>query len=482
MGKIVIIDDDAVFQVLLAEHCTLLGHDAEVAGSIEEGRALLARHPADLVFLDVSLPDGNGLEALPFIQGLPSMPEVIIITGMGDANGAELAIKNGAWDYLQKPLTRQEIVLHIRRALEYHEKKLPRSAQINLNRDEIIGKSKAISHCLDQVAHCAATESGVLITGETGTGKELFAQAIHANSLRAKGPFVVVDCTSLPEKLAESLLFGHAKGAFTSANCDQKGLIEQADGGTLFLDEAGELPLDTQKSFLRVLQERVFRPVGKDREQKSNFRLVAATNRDLWHMVDQGLFRSDLYFRLNTFNIHLPPLRDREQDIEKLVMGFVFAICRRNHLSIKGVVPETLETLAAYHWPGNVRELKNTLEKAIIADPGNPVLYPIHLPPEIRLCRIRTMVSQKHEQTPTICGLPSATGPEQIVFPETLPPFKEYRRQLTADIEKNYLQRLLRETAGDIATACGVSGLSRSRLYDLLKAHGLGCAADLRPE
>ncbi len=482
MGKIVIIDDDAVFQVLLAEHCTLLGHEAEVAGSIEEGRTLLARRPADLVFLDVSLPDGNGLEALPFIQGLPSMPEVIIITGMGDANGAELAIKNGAWDYLQKPLTRQEIVLHIQRALEYHEKKLPRSAQINLKRDEIIGKSKAISHCLDQVAHCAATESGVLITGETGTGKELFAQAIHANSLRAKGPFVVVDCTSLPEKLAESLLFGHVKGAFTSANCDQKGLIEQADGGTLFLDEAGELPLDTQKSFLRVLQERVFRPVGKDREQKSNFRLVAATNRDLWSMVEQGLFRSDLYFRLNTFNIHLPPLRDREQDIEKLVMGFVFAICRRNHLSIKGVVPETLETLAAYHWPGNVRELKNTLEKAIIADPGNPVLYPIHLPPGIRLCRIRTMVSQKHEQTPTSCGLPSATGPEQIVFPETLPPFKEYRRQLTADIEKHYLQRLLRETAADIAKACAVSGLSRSRLYDLLKAHGLGCAADPRPE
>jgi two-component system NtrC family response regulator len=222
--------------------------------------------------------------------------------------------------------------------------------------------------------------------------------------------------------------------------------------------------------------------VGKDREQKSNFRLVAATNRDLWSMVEQGLFRSDLYFRLNTFNIHLPPLRDREQDIEKLVMGFVFAICRRNHLSIKGVVPETLETLAAYHWPGNVRELKNTLEKAIIADPGNPVLYPIHLPPEIRLCRIRTMVSQKYEQTPASCGPASEAGPEQIVFPQTLPPFKEYRRQLTADIEKHYLQRLLQETAGDIAKACGVSGLSRSRLYDLLKAHGLGCAADPRPE
>lgn len=482
MGKVTVIDDDPVFRVLLAEHCARLGHETEVAGSIAEGRNLLARRPADLVFLDVSLPDGSGLDALPFIHQLPSAPEVIIITGMGDANGAELAVKNGAWDYLQKPLSRQEIVLHVRRALEYHQKKLEHAPQVSsLKRDEIIGKSAAIRHCLDQTAHCAATDAGVLITGETGVGKELFARAIHANSPRANGPFIVVDCTSLPEKLVESLLFGHAKGAFTGANQDQKGLIEQADGGTLFLDEAGELPLETQKSFLRVLQERVFRPVGKDREQKSNFRLVAATNRDLRQMVEQGLFRSDLYFRLNTFNIHLPPLRERGQDIEKLVMGFVFAICRRNHLSIKGVVPETLETLAAYHWPGNVRELKNTLEKAIISDPGNPVLYPIHLPPEIRLCRIRTMVSQKHEQTPAV---PAAAGPlpEHVVQPEILPPFKEYRRLLAQELEQQYLQRLLRETAGDMAKACAVSGLSRSRLYDLLKIHAIGCASGPRPE
>jgi two-component system NtrC family response regulator len=481
MGKIVIIDDDAVFQVLLAEHCQHLGHATEVAGTIEQGRTLLATQPVDLVFLDVSLPDGNGLDLLPFIQGLPSAPEVIIITGMGDANGAELAIKNGAWDYLQKPLARQEIVLHIRRALEYHEKKLQRTAQVNLKRDEIVGKSKAISACLDRVAHCAATESGVLITGETGTGKELFARAIHANSQRASGPFIVVDCASLPDTLVESILFGHVKGAFTGANSDRKGLIEQADGGTLFLDEAGELPLDTQKSFLRVLQERVFRPVGKDREQKSNFRLVAATNRDLTEMVRQGLFRSDLYFRLNTFNIHLPPLREREGDIEKLVMSFVFSICRRNRLPIKGVVPETLASLNAYPWPGNVRELKNALEKALLADPTDPVLYPIHLPPEIRICRIRTMVSQKHEQQPLPPGQPG-TEPQGIVLPESLPPFKEYRRQLTADIEKHYLRRLLQETAGDMAKACTVSGLGRSRLYDLLKIHTLGCAPEPRPE
>ena len=221
-----------------------------------------------------------------------------------------------------------------------------------------------------------ALRPACLSLGETGTGKELFARAIHINSRRANQPFVVVDCTSLPKDLVESILFGHAKGSFTGANTESKGLIEQADGGTLFLDEAGELPLETQKSFLRVLQERVYRPVGKGKEQKSNFRLVAATNRDLCAMVEEGTFRSDLFFRLNTFNIHLPPLRERERDVEKLVMSFVFTLCRRNKLPIKGVVPETLEVLSAYSWPGNVRELENTLEKAILADPLDPVLYP----------------------------------------------------------------------------------------------------------
>lgn len=479
MANVVIIDDDPNFGVLLAEHCTLLGHDAEVADSIEAGKLLLNRGGTDLVFLDVRLPDGNGLDFLPFIQQLPSIPEVIIITGMGDADGAELAIKNGAWDYLQKPISRQELILHVRRALEYHDKKIRRSSHINLKRDEIVGKSKAINACLDKIAHCAGTDAGVLLTGETGTGKELFARAIHANSHRAKGPFVVVDCSSLPEHLVESLLFGHVKGAFTSASSAQKGLIEQANGGTLFLDEAGELPLNTQKSFLRVLQERAFRPVGKDREQQSNFRLVAATNRDLTEQVRLNQFRSDLYYRLNLFSIHLPPLREREQDIEKLTMSFLFSICNQHRLPIKGVAPETLEILASYPWPGNVRELKNTLDKAILSDPEDPVLYPIHLPAEIRLYRILTKVAQKHTPPPNSLSLPLA---DQGQWPETLPTLKEYRRMFTNDIEMHYLQRLMRTSRGDMTKACSTAGVSRSRLYDLLKHHGLTGNADHRPK
>lgn len=479
MSCILIIDDDPVFRVLLSEHVTILGHVPIVAGNIEEGKELLGEHCTDLVFLDVHLPDGNGLDMLPHVQGLSSSPEVIIITGSGDVNGAELAIKSGAWDYLQKPLSHQEIVLHINRALEYHEKKVRRTAKINLKRDAIVGESRAIRDCLDKVAQCAGTDTGVLITGETGAGKELFARAIHANSPRSAGPFVVVDCTSLPEKLVESILFGHAKGAFTGADSERKGLIEQADGGTLFLDEVGELPGDAQKSFLRVLQDRVFRPVGKGREVQSNFRLIAATHRNLAAMAGQDLFRSDLFFRLNTFNIQLPPLREREQDIEKLTMHFVFAICRQNRLPIKGVVPESLESLAAYPWPGNVRELRNILEQAIIADPKDPVLYPVHLPSSIRLHRIRSMVTQKPETADANMPPVYAEGGREH---GDLIPFKEHRRLMVNDIEKQYLQRLLQTTSGDIAAACTLAHLSRSRLYDLLKFHSLTGPLDSRPE
>lgn len=475
MAHILVIDDDPIFRDLLVEHSVLLGHEGTGAASIEEGKTKLALQPMDLVFLDVRLPDGNGLECLPYIHGLPSAPEVIIVTGMGDANGAELAINNGAWDYLQKPLSRQETVLHIRRALEYHEKKTQYAFKQSLKREEIIGESKGICACLDQVACCSGTDTGVLITGETGTGKELFARAIHVNSPRAGGPFIIVDCGSLPEQLVTSILFGHVKGAFTGADHDRQGLIGQANGGTLFLDEIGELSLDLQKNLLRVLQERTFRPVGKGREQKSNFRMIAATNCDLEKMVHEGQFRKDLYFRLTPFTIHLPPLRERESDIEKLAVNFILAICRHHGFPIKGILPETLETLTAYPWPGNIRELHNVLEKAILADPFNPALYPVHLPAEIRLHHIRSIVSSKsehHKQFPSPTPHPQ-TG--------TLLPFKEYRRLVIENVEKHYLQSLLEEADGDVDAACTTAQFSRSRLYALLKAHSLSSSTFSSP-
>lgn len=474
MGKIAIIDDDLLFRDVLAENCQLMGHEIFTAGSIGEGRTILRTEHIDLLFLDVRLPDGNGLDLFSVIRDMPSAPEVIIITGMGDANGAELAIKNGAWNYLQKPLARQEITLQVKRALEYHATKQQLPSHVSLKRDDIIGKSQPLCKCLDQIAACAGTDTTVLLTGETGTGKELFARAIHANSNRADKQFVVVDCGSLPEKLIESILFGHVKGAFTGADRAQKGLIEQSDGGTLFLDEVGELPLESQKNFLRVLQEQVYRPLGKNEEMSCDFRVVAATNRDLSVMVDKNLFRGDLYYRLKGFHIQLPPLRERKEDIEKLTMDFIFSLCRREKIPVKGVVQETIEDLLCYSWPGNVRELKQTLEKAILSDPKASALYSIHLPPEIRLNRIRSQVSSKqvHSNEPI-----ETSSVDRFQELDILPEFKEYRKIQLKAVERRYLKRLMQETNGNIITACKLSGLSRSRLYDLLKSHSLVTAS-----
>ena len=235
-----------------------------------------------MVFLDVRMPDGDGLAMLPLIQAARSAPEIIIMTGFGNASGAELAITSGAWDYIEKGSSVKEITLSLVRALEYRKQKRSSNSTRNvvmLKRDAIIGISPAIKACLEQVAQAAECDASVLVTGETGSGKELFARAIHENSRRAPKPFVVVDCAALPDTLVESLLFGHEKGAFTGAEQSRSGLVAQANGGTLFLDEVGELPLSMQKAFLRVLQEHRFRPVGSHREVCSDFRLVAATNR-----------------------------------------------------------------------------------------------------------------------------------------------------------------------------------------------------------
>ncbi|MDY6852188.1 MAG: sigma 54-interacting transcriptional regulator, partial [Thermodesulfobacteriota bacterium] len=280
MSKVLIIDDDEMIVDLLSRMVGHMGHEALSALTLKEGLAKASSEPIDVVFLDVWMPDGNGLEMLPVIRETPSLPEVIIITGAGEAKGAELAIKSGAWDYIQKGTgTLESMMLPLNRALAYRKEKTTKRSPKVLNRVGIVGESRLIRGCLELVSQAAGSETNVLITGETGTGKELFARAIHENSARAGKSLVVVDCTALPGSLVEGLLFGHEKGAFTGAEKAQEGLIAQADGGTLFLDEIGELPLLTQKAFLRVLQERRFRLLGGQKEIESDFRLVAATNR-----------------------------------------------------------------------------------------------------------------------------------------------------------------------------------------------------------
>lgn len=472
MANILIIDDDEFIRDILAENTLELGHLPVRASTLAAGVDIARTQPIDLVFLDVHLPDGNGLRSLSAIRQAPSNPEVIIITGQGEAEGAKMAINSGAWDYLPKPIAQQDIVLQIKRAIEYRDKAAGVQT-VALKREAIIGSSAVLDKILDQVAQCAASDANVLITGETGTGKELFARTIHSNSSYGDGQLVVVDCAALPEQLVESILFGHEKGAYTGADQAKTGLIQQAHGGTLFLDEVGEMPLTTQKAFLRVLQEHRFRPVGSTQEQSSRFRLIAATNQDLDQLVHAGKFRQDLLFRLKTFAIHLPPLRVRPDDVRELTMHYIHRLCEHHGMEHKGIIPELFEILEKYHWPGNTRELINTLETAVLADPGNPVLYAVHLPEELR---VHYAQSQVHHQN----GPPSAHSNNKekalnvpYALLEELPDYRSFHIYTQAACEKQYFRNLLSVTQKNIQKACARSGLSRARLYALLKKHGL---------
>jgi len=465
MAHVLVIDDDQTICDSLSYIVTYLGHTVATACRLKEGVEMTSSQDFDVVFLDVYLPDGNGLNQLTTIRAASSNPEVIIITGLGDPEGAELAVKSGAWDYIQKPLSKSKVTLQIDRALEYREKKGVSKTPVSLKTKGLVGSSHQIKACLDLVGQTVQNNANVLITGETGTGKELFARAIHANSLRSNNNFVVVDCTVLPEKLAESVLFGHEKGAFTSADKTHTGLIKQADGGTLFLDEVGELPLSIQKTFLRVLQEQRFRPVGGDRELGSNFRLVAATNRDLDQLIQSGQFREDLLFRLRTFTIELPPLRNRSEDIKEIAIYHVAKICERHGIEDKDFSPEFFDMLVAFHWPGNVRELINTLEMAIAVEPLNPILFPKHLPNYIRAHIVSSLVIQ---ETPL-----TENKNNDFQQSQKLPKLKELREQSISELEKTYLRELMLLTSGDIKEACLISGLGRARLYELMKKYNV---------
>lgn len=479
MANILVIDDDRMIRSALVAQLTQLKHTVMVAETLADGNAMLPLAPFDIVFLDVNLPDGNGLDLLAHIRQAHSHPEVIIITGEGNAGSAEAAINSGAWDYLQKPLLKQEIELQLTRALDYRSIKQSHSnpALMTLKRPRIIGSSPELNSRLDLVAQCAESDANVLIAGETGTGKELFARAIHENGLSPGCAFVVVDCAALPEHLVESVLFGHVKGAFTGADCRLDGLVKEADGGTLFLDEIGELPLTIQKKFLRVLQERRFKPVGSTREVKSDFRLICATNRDLNKMVSEGHFREDLLFRLRTFYIELPPLRACKQDIRELVLHYIDRLCRHHGIENKGFIPEFMETLTAYDWPGNTRELISTLEKAILADREAPTLFPMHLPRIIRLKHIQTCIDEKRNVSPAPPAKGASLEGERLTIPVHLsdPPgtLKQMRDQVTEQLECIYLKHLMALMQNDLDRVCRLAGLSKPRIYALLKKHNI---------
>lgn len=490
MARVLVIDDDAQACDALVQMAKTLGHTARSAFALKEGFQLASEEAFDLVFLDVGLPDGSGLEALPEFIRLPSEPEVVIVTGASSPEGAEMAIKTGAWDYIEKPFSFGTVRLPLMRALQFREHKRAKGHQVlgkegvrALKRPGIAGNSPPIKTCLDLVAQAAGGVASVLIRGETGTGKEIFARAVHENSDRATRPFVVVDCAALTETLIESVLFGYKRGAFTGADKAHDGMVKQADGGTLFLDEVGEMPLQLQKAFLRVLQEKRFRPVGGKVEEGSDFRLITATNRDLEAMVREGLFRKDLFFRVAALEMVLPPLRERIEDVKEIARHHTDRFCERYGIGTKGFSPDFVHALRTYPWPGNVRELVHSLETAVLAAYEEPLLFIHHLPVHIRAKVVSASVGHK-SAVPSVV-LPAASPPPpappapcpcvELSMEEDAPlrPLREIREAAVARVEKEYLTRLIRQHGESIRNACEVSGLSRPHLYALLKKHSI---------
>ena len=458
--RVLIIDDDEGMSYTLTRMVNESGHKAQAAFSLSDGLECIREGDFDVVFLDVRLPDGSGLDIIPKIQALPFPPEIIIITAFGEKNGAAEALKSGVWDFIEKPARINTMKLSLQRALRYRSQKKALHHPAAVDRSGIVGSSAKLQMCITLMGHAARSEADVLIRGETGTGKELFARAIHQNSTRASNPFIVVDCTALPQSLTESILFGHARGAFTGADRRREGLVEQAHGGTLFLDEVGELPLDLQQKFLRVLQERCYRPLGGQQELESRFRLVSATNRDLEACAEEGRFRRDLLFRLGSFVIELPALKDRSKDIDEISAYYVDRVCQQYGLETKSMSTEFLEMLRHYDWPGNVRELAGTIERAVVMEPATDMLYPKHLPDHIRARRLDFSMAGK----PIDAEMRSAPG-------KPLAAWKTYRQQALAVIEKRYTRELMETAGDDIQKACEISGLKRARLYQLLKMY-----------
>src|SRR5215472_10979127 len=374
-GSILIIDDEAAIRESLETLLAIEGYSVEAARSAEEGLAMLAASPRDLVLLDFALPDRNGLDVLDEIrQRDPGLP-VIMITAYGTVENAVKAIQSGATNFIQKPWDNEKLLADVRASIgrlrmEEENRQLKRALKQRYSFENIVGKSEPMLKIFDLVAQVAPSRSTVLIQGDSGTGKELIAKAIHANSPRKDGPFVPVNTGSMPTELLESTLFGHVKGAFTSAIASKKGLFEVANKGTLFLDEIGTMGLDTQAKILRVLQDRKFMHLGGVQEIQVDVRIIAATNVDLKQLVKEGKFREDLFYRLNVITIDLPPLRQRKEDILLLVQYFAQKFADENGKPPLQLASEALRHLLDYDWPGNVRELENVIERAVVLANG----------------------------------------------------------------------------------------------------------------
>ena len=454
--RILVVDDDPVVQ-RSCERILGQDYDVRVAASGAEGLSLLAGEPFDLALVDLKLPDVCGMEILRQAPDrFPDLP-IIVITGYSTIKSAVGAIKMGAFDYVAKPFTPDEIEAVVEKALRRRRllmdyRGLQEALSDRYRVWRLIGESAVMKGVLSLVEQVAGTDSTVLLAGESGTGKEVIARAIHFSSRRKDARFVTVDCGAIAPHLIASELFGHVRGAFTGATADHAGLVETAHGGTLFLDEVGNLPLELQAMLLRVIETREVRPVGAAAPAVVDVRYIAATNRDLQDLVREGEFREDLFYRLNVFPIHLPPLRDRAEDIPALARHFLAGFSARMHKRVGDFTPEALDALTQYGWPGNVRELANVVERLVI------------------LCRGDRVGQVRVRESLTV----SASGASVPQTGEELNNArKALREQAVADIEKAFLVNALRRNDYSVTRAAAQTGMQRSNFQALLRKHDL---------
>jgi len=444
---ILVVDDDAAFRTVMAGELARLRFDVATAGSGGDAVARVAEREPDIVLLDLQLPDMSGLDVLKAIREKGASSEVIMLTGHGSIDSAIESIRIGAFDYVSKPCPLDEIEIRIARAVE--RRSLNRRATLlerGLTPPDpggwFVGEHPEFRRVVELAERVAPTDSTVLVTGETGSGKEQVARLLHARSTRARRPFVVVECAALQEELLQSELFGHERGAFTGADRAKPGLFEVADGGTILLDEIGEVSQATQVKLLRVLDTSTFRHVGGTTEIRVDVRVIAATNRDLEAMVRQGLFREDLYYRLSTITITLPPLRSRGADVDLLASRFVGMLNERFGVR-RRLAEETRQQLRAHDWPGNVRELLHVIERAIVVCDGDEI-RPEHLPRAIG-------------RRPA----PAAEMADDGLLPSL------------ADLERAHIERVLRSVGGHRGNAARILGISERNLYRKIREYGL---------
>jgi DNA-binding NtrC family response regulator len=388
-GKILIVDDDRFIRMALGEAVRSWGYETVEAGTVSDARSLFAEHEPPVALLDIDLPDGSGLDLLNEVKEKSPETIAVMITGNVDVANSLAALRGGAHDFIGKPVKLEELRITLRNALETRElRREVKTARVERSReftfDQIIGQSRAIKNAVELVRRVAASDvTSVLLKGETGTGKDLFARALHYASERANAPYLAINCAALPATLIESELFGYEKGAFTDAKQRKEGLFEQAQGGTIFLDEIGEMELSLQAKLLRVLEEGTFRRVGGLRDIPLDARIVAASNRDLKKESEEGAFRLDLFFRLSVIQIDIPPLRERGDDVLLLAMHYIQnANQRRNGMQLKGLSPDVEKIFLNYAWTGNVRELRNVIERSSILE-DSPVVTIAHLPADM---------------------------------------------------------------------------------------------------